>query len=230
MRRRKAGSVDDEGARRHDHQLDAAAGGDRREGGGQRFEQRLQRERPLLRLEGAGIELGDVEQRIEQRFDGAEAGVDLAAEIVARIAVDHRRREQARGMQRLQQVVARRRDEARLAEIGRLGLGAAGLELGRALDHALLQRLGGAAQLAVAVAQRLGGVHARRHVVAGGDEAVAGQRIEPQLDHPAVARGDLVRLRRLGPAQQRHDIGAWRRTRAARRRPPRHRRRATAAS
>ena len=115
------------------------------------FEQRLQRERPLLRLEGAGIELGDVEQRVEQRFDRAQAGVDLAAEVVARIAVDQRRGEQPRGVQRLQQVVAGGGDEARLAEIGGLGLGAARLELGGALDDALLQRLGGAAQLAVAV-------------------------------------------------------------------------------
>ena len=151
------------------------------------FEQRLQGERPLLRLEGAGVELGDVEQRIEQRFHRAQAGVDLAAEIVAGIAVDHRRGEQAGGVQRLQQIVAGGGDEARLAEIGRLGLGAARLQLGRALDHAMLQGLGRLAKLAVAFAQRLGGMHARRHVVAGGDEAAAGQRIEPQLDDAAFA-------------------------------------------
>jgi hypothetical protein len=101
----------------------------------------------------------------------------LPPKVVARIAVDHRRGEQARGVQGLQQVVAGGGDEARLAEIGGLGLGAAGLQLGRALDHALLQGLGRLAKLAVALAQRLGGVHARRHVVAGGDEAAAGQRI-----------------------------------------------------
>ena len=110
-------------------------------------------------------------------------------------------------MQRLQQVVAGGGDEAGLAEIGGLGLGAARLELGGALDHPLLQRLGRLAELAVAFAQRLGGAHARRHVVAGGDEAAAGQRIEPELDDAAAAGRDLVRLRRLGPAQQGHDIG-----------------------
>ena len=193
------------------------------------FEHRLQGERPLLRPEGAGIELGDVEQGIEQRFDGAQAGVDLAAEIVAGIAVDHRRGEQARGVQRLQQVVAGGGDEAGLAEIGGLGLGAARLELGGALDHALLQRLGRLAELAVAFAQRLGGAHARRHVVAGGDEAAAGQRIEPELDDAAAAGRDLVRLRRLGPAQQGHDIGRGAELASARRRPPPRRRRATAA-
>ena len=220
MRRRKAGSVVDEGARRHHHQLDAAARRHRREGGGQRIEHRLQGERPLLRPEGAGIELGDVEQRIEQRFDGAQAGIDLAAEIVAGIAVDHRRGEQARGVQRLQQVVAGGGDEARLAEIGGLGLGAAGLELGGALDHPLLQRLGRLAELAVALAQRLGGAHARGHVVAGGDEAAAGQRVEPELDDrpPRVAISCVCGASgRRSSARRR----ARRRTPSARRRPPR---------
>ena len=82
-----------ESARRHDDQLDTATRGDRREGGGERLEQRLQRERALLGLEGAGVELGDVEERIEQRFDGAQARIDLAAQVIAGIAVDHRRRE-----------------------------------------------------------------------------------------------------------------------------------------
>ena len=223
MRRRKAGSVDTKarvGTTTSSTPRRAATGA---KAVASEFEHRLQGERPLLRLEGAGIELGDVEQRIEQRFDGAQAGVDLAAEIVAGIAVDHRRGEQARGMQRLQQVVAGGGDEARLAEIGGLGLGAARLELGGALDHALLQRLGRLAKLAVALAQRLGGAHARRHVVAGGDEAAAGQRIEPELDDAAVAGGDLVRLRRLGPAQQGHDIGRGAELR--RRGADRHRRR-----
>ena len=218
-----------EGTGRHDDQFDAAARRHRGEGGGQRLEQRLQGERPLLRLEGAGVELGDVEQRVEQRFDRAQAGVDLAAEIVAGIAIDHRRGEQARGVQGLQQVVARRGDEARLAEIGGLRLGAARLELGRALDHALLERLGRLAKLAVAFAQRLGGMHARRHVVAGGDEAAAGQRIEAQFDDAAFAGGDFVGLRRLRATAAGPRRPEPHRTRAARRRPPPRRRRATAA-
>ncbi len=108
-------------------------------------------------------------------LDGAQARVDLAAEVVGGIAVDHRRGEQARGMQRLQEIVAGGGDEARLAEVGGLSLGAACLELGGPLDDPLLQRLGGATQLAVALAQRLGGAHPGRHVVAGRDEAAARQ-------------------------------------------------------
>ncbi len=110
-------------------------------------------------------------------------------------------------MQWLQQVVAGCGDEPCLAEIGGLGLGAARLELGGARGDALLQRLGGAAQLAVAVAQRLGGTHALGDVVAGRDEPAARQRIEAQFDDAAVARADLVGLGRLRPAQQGHDLG-----------------------
>ena len=79
-------------------------------------------------------------------------------------------------------------------------------QLGGALDHALLQRLGRLAELAVAFAQRLGGAHARRHVVAGGDEAGAGQRVQSQLDDAIAPGRDLVGLRRIGPAQEGDDL------------------------
>ena len=212
MRRRKAGSVSTKARVRTITRSTSRRAATGAKAVPSEFEHRLQRERPLLRLECAGVELGDVEQRVEQRFDGAQARIDLAAEVVAGIAVDHRRGEQARGMQRLQEVVARRGDEARLAEIGGLGLGAARLELGGALDDPLLQRLGGAAQLAVAVVQRLGGAHARGHVVAGRDEAAARQRIEPQLDHQ-TAPSPLPACRPRGSAA--HRAGAAGRGRAA---------------
>jgi hypothetical protein len=110
-------------------------------------------------------------------------------------------------MEWLQQIVAGGGDEARLAEIGRFGLGAASLQFSGALDHPLFQRLGGLPKLPVALAQCFGGAHPRRHVVAGGDEAAAGQRVESQLDDAAFTRRDLVRLRRLRPAQQVDDFG-----------------------
>ena len=198
----------DEGPRRHQDQLGASSGGNRREGGAQGLEQWLQGKRSRLRLERTGIELGDVEQRIQQRFDGAEAGVDLAAKVVPGIAIDHRGSEQARRMQRLQQVVTGGGDEPRLAEVGGLGLGPTGFKLGGTLDHTLLQRFRGLPQLTVAFAQRLGRVHARRHVVAGRDEAIARQRIQPELYDAAFAGGDFVCLRRFRPPQQSDDVGA----------------------
>src|SRR4029450_8161335 len=77
------------------------------------------------------------------------------------------------------------------------GVGAA-LEPGRRRDDTLLQGLGRLAKLAVAFAQGLSRVHARRHVVAGGDEAAAGQRIGAQFDDAAFAGGGLVGLRGRG--------------------------------
>ena len=203
----ESGIGGDERPGRHHDQFDAAPGGDGGEGGGQGLEQRLQGERPLLGLEGAGIELRDIEQGVEQRFHGAQAGVDLGAEIVAGLAVDHRGGEEPRGVKRLQQVMAGGGDEARLAEIGGLGLGPARLQLGGALDHPLFEGFGRLPELAIALAQGLGGTHARRYIVAGRDEAIAGQRVETKLDSAALTGDDLMRLRRGGSVQQRHHVG-----------------------
>ena len=80
-------------------------------------------------------------------------------------------------MQGLQQVVAGGGDEARLAEIGGLGFGAAGLQFGSAFDDALFERLLGLAKLPVTVAEGLGGTHqgiigalAAVALAAGGDD------------------------------------------------------------
>jgi hypothetical protein len=71
----------DEGAGRHHHQLDAAARrAPARKAVASESNMGCRANGPLLRLEGAGIELGDVEQRVEQRFHRPQAGVDLAAE------------------------------------------------------------------------------------------------------------------------------------------------------
>ncbi len=65
----------------------------------------------------------------------------LPHQLLVAMALGQRRHEQARGMQRLQQIVAGGGDEAGLVDIGVLGLGARRFQLCRALDHALLQAL-----------------------------------------------------------------------------------------
>ena len=136
-----------DGAGRDVAQLDALLLGDRRERGDQRLQQRAERHRAHLRLDRAGIELGDVEQRVEQGFDRAQAD-DRSSRTSSssRMALRHRGHEQARGVQRLQQVVAGGGDEAGLVDVGLFGLGAGGFQLGGALDHAPLQRFVGDAQ------------------------------------------------------------------------------------
>ena len=52
-------------------------------------------------------------------------------------------------------------NEPRLAEVGCLSLGATGFQFRRAFDHTLFQRLRRLPQLAIALAQRLGGVDAQ---------------------------------------------------------------------
>ena len=100
-------------------------------------------------------------------------------------ALGERREEQARGLQRLHQVVAGGGEEAGLAEVGALGLGLGGGERQRALADAGLERL-------VRLAQRRGGAVALGHVGVDGDEAAARQRVGRDLEHRAVGAAALV--------------------------------------
>ena len=79
-----------------------------------------------LRLHGAGVEARDVEQRGEDLLDRVERGVDVLRErriAGVAVALDQRGRVEARGVERLQDVVARRGEEAGLRDVGLVGLG-----------------------------------------------------------------------------------------------------------
>ena len=110
-------------------------------------------------------------------------------------ALDQARRVEPRRIERLQHVVARRRQEARLVEVGLVGLALGHRqrlvdlgELGRALPHAALQRLVGARQ-------RLGGGDALGDVGIGGDDAALRHRAGADLeDAPAAVELLLERL------------------------------------
>ncbi|KAG1256929.1 hypothetical protein G6F66_014763 [Rhizopus arrhizus] len=93
------------------------------------------------------------------------------------VTVTQRGSKQARGIQRLQHVVADRRQEAGLRLLRDLGLV-------RALGHALFQRL-------VGFQQGFFRVLVIGDVVVAGDVAATGQRLATHLDHLAVAAGAL---------------------------------------
>ncbi len=174
-----------------DLQLQAARGGQRRELLRHRLEQLPGRERRDLGAHRAGIQARDVEQAVEQFLGGAQRDVDALGQL-ADLAVQpgtraQRRAEQARGVERLQQVMARGRDEAGLGLVRRLGfvLGLAlGLERGaqflRAGLDPCLQFLG-------QLAQRGLDPLVVRHVGVRGDEAAAGHRFPAHLQHAAIA-------------------------------------------
>ena len=91
-----------------------------------------------VRRQHAGIELGDVEQGIEQLVHGLDGGIDAGDEpgALRRVGlVAQLRREQVQGVQRLAQVVAGRREKARLGEIGALDLAVALGQLAVALSQ-----------------------------------------------------------------------------------------------
>ncbi len=122
-----------------------------------------QRNEPHRRRDDAGLELGDVEDRLQQLLDGGERVLDPAGEaplVLRRVGVGKRARRKTRGVQRLQQIVADRGEEARLEAVGALGgvprrrqlvVGALeprqrGLELLRADAHLAFERDGGLEQ------------------------------------------------------------------------------------
>ena len=81
-------------------------------------------ERRAIHLHDARVELRDVEQRVELRRHPLQRDVDVLRDLArARIEVAHRERsaEQRQRVDRLPEVVARRREEARLRAVRRLG-------------------------------------------------------------------------------------------------------------
>src|SRR5882672_4328268 len=118
-----------------------------------------------FRLHCAGIEPRDVEQRAEYFLDRVERGVDVADKLriaAAGLPLDQAGDVEARGIERLQDVMARRGEEPGLRNIGLLGLAFGTTELGieprqflGALLYASFERFIGACEL-------LRRLHARR--------------------------------------------------------------------
>ena len=76
-------------------------------------------------LHRAGVEPRNVEQRAEDFLDRLERGVDIADEprvLAAALPLDQAGDVEPRGIERLQDVVARRGKEAGLGDIGVFGL------------------------------------------------------------------------------------------------------------
>ncbi len=136
----------------------------------------------------------------EYFFDRIERSVDVVHQvgILARaLALDQAGDVEPRGVERLQDVVARGGDEARLGDIGVVGFGLGALELGieprqfaGALAHAALQRRIGALQ-------RLRRLHARRDVGEGRDQAAVGHAVRRALRSPVRVRRSVRGTARL---------------------------------
>src|SRR6185437_13936732 len=122
----------------------AAILGERTELGGQRIEYLGQREVARADVEATALQLRDVEQASQQVFGGGQRTVQVLRgrdRLVAREAHLQRMREQLRGVQRLQQVVADRGEEVGLRLVRALRGVAGQRQRAGALGHALLQRL-----------------------------------------------------------------------------------------
>jgi hypothetical protein len=148
-------------------------------------EQLFDTETRPLRLKGAGVEPRDVEERRQNFLDRIERGVDvLGQHRVPGVPVPLHQRcgVEPGGVQGLQDVVARRREEARFREVRvvRIGLGGRqsrieAREFLRAFADPLLQSLVGALAFLLG-RDRVG------HVRVGGDEPPVGQRVGSDLD------------------------------------------------
>ena len=93
--------------------------------GPQPLEQIVDREADRLGADDAGLELVDVEERVQHARHGAQRLVEPGHQLQGALILDLARQQplqQADGLQRLTQIVARGGEEARLADIGLLGL------------------------------------------------------------------------------------------------------------
>ena len=167
---------------------DAALRRHRRELLQQRIQEVADVELRDLGAHAARVEARDVEQSFQQLTGGGQRVVDALGE-PAQIAVlagaaAQRGVEQPRGAERLQQIVARGDDEARLRLVRLFGLRHRGRKLTRALFDSQLERLVDFAQ-AFFVAFVAGDVAER------GDEAAVGQRLAAQLDDAPIGAAPL---------------------------------------
>ncbi|MNI22615.1 hypothetical protein D3C73_761730 [compost metagenome] len=111
---------------------------------------------------------------------------------VTELAAQHRH-EHACGVQRLQQVVHRRGDEAGLVAVGLFGFAAGFIQILGALGHPVFQRIGQRAQFAC-------GILVAGDVGIAGDETAIGKRVAADLQHRAVVLLALAHVR--APAAQ----------------------------
>ncbi len=93
------------------------------------------------------------------------------------------------GMQRLQQVVPHRGQEAALGIVGALSLALGRLQQGGAFAHALFQRFVAALELALAAAKR-------GDIGEGGHKTAARHRVAADLDNLAIRKHPLGQMRR----------------------------------
>ena len=207
----------DNGVRRCDSQLQPALCGDGLKRSGDARQQRMDVHGSQLRAQRAGIQLRDVEQRLQQLIDHAERLVQLIQQRCGFAGVTpfaESAGEDARYVQWLQQVVARGGEEAGLAYVCgfRCAFGFRELlvqqrELARALGHAPLQKLVGLANVALAGLQRFEGLDLRRDVRADEHETAGLYRVDLELEHSPVLQALLERFGRrrelrFAPADQ----------------------------
>ena len=163
----------------------------------------------LLGLHGAGIEAGNVEDRAQNGLDRFQRRFDVGGGLARRSGarlLDQRGAIEARRVERLKNVVASGREEARLAEIGLFGQRlrlrqflVEARQLGRAAAHPLLQRLVGPLQGKVRL-------DAGGYVGIGGDHPPVRHRIGAQFQRAAAGRQLHLPRSRKGrqPIQHRH--------------------------
>ena len=110
---------------RHERELESLLARQRREFDLELAQQLVDAEGRELRLQGAGVEPRDVEQRAQDLLDRLQRGVDIAdqaAVLAVALPLDQDGDVEPRRVERLQDVVARGREEPGLGDVGLVGL------------------------------------------------------------------------------------------------------------
>ena len=164
---------------RHEGELETLLARERRELDFELAHQLVHAEAGNLRPHRAGIEPRDVEQRAEDFLHRFERGIDIRDQprvLAAALPLDQAGHVEPRGIERLQDVVARGGEEARLGDVRLLGLALGARQRGVQPGQLLGALLDAPLEVLVGALERLGGLDARRDVGRGGDEAAVRHR------------------------------------------------------
>ena len=178
------------GVRGNDAQIEGLLAGERCKLHIEALEHLVQGKDGDVGLEPARVEPRDLDENAQDLLDRLQRGIDVAGQrrlLAALRALDQARHVEPRRVERLQHVVTGRRQEARLVEVGLVGLALGdrqGLidlgQLGGALPDAPLQRLVGSRQ-------GLRRLDALGDVGIGGDDAALRHGARPDLEDALAA-------------------------------------------
>ena len=179
---------------RYEGQFDSLGACDRRELDFERTHQVADLEAADRRRHGAGVEPGNIQQRAEDFLDGFQRVVNILHQprvFAGALAFDQTCHVKARGIERLQNVVAGRGEKPRLRQVGIFGDALGAREFGVEPRQFLGTRAHPALERGVGALQRLCGLETRCDIGEGDHQPAVRHPVGADFDDDLPARHSL---------------------------------------